>query len=317
MEAVRIGFVGAGNWAVNRATRFVAIEGARVTLGWSRSDKSRERFRREIGAPTVEDWRKVCESDQVDAVLVSTPHVFHYEQVREALSNGKHVMVEVPLSLHYAQGRELAELAAGRNLVIYHSPPFRSHPDYDLETENLRSAGSLLYAEKTGSFEGGPERPWYRDLELSGGAFSYMPFEAIEFFEAFGDAAEVDGRQVCRGKLDVATMWVRFAGGGEAKITFWTGEEVPGVSAGLVIGTNGAVQWGQGLPKRLIKRGEVIELPKPRDVDNVLHQCEVFVEMIRGQRDFRAELELDLRILKAVSEAREKAQTRDARLGKS
>ena len=81
------------------------------------------------------------------------------------------------------------------------------------------------------------------------------------------------------------------------------------------IGFVGAGNWAVDRAKRLIKRSGIVELPQPRDVDNVLRQCEVFVEMIRGQRDFRAELELDLRILKAVSEAQDKAQARNARLG--
>ncbi len=138
-----------------------------MTLGWSRSERSRERFRGEIGAPTIADWRQVCESEQVDAVVVSTPHVFHFEQARAALANGKHVLVETPLCLQFRQAQELADLAAQGSLVVHHGRQFRYHPDYGQEIENLRSAGPLVYAERTSCYEGGPQRPWYRDFSLS------------------------------------------------------------------------------------------------------------------------------------------------------
>jgi len=310
VDNVQIGFVGAGNWAVNRARRFNTIEGVHVTIGWSRSERCCERFRREIGARATENWLEVCESEQVDAVVVSTPHVFHFEQARAALANGKHVLVETPLCLHYSQARQLADLGAQGDLVIHHGASFRHHPDYARGIEHLRSVGPLLYAERLAAFEGGPQRPWYRDFALSGGAFSFVSFEAIEFFEAFGHVAEVDGWDVQRGKLDVATMWVRFVEGGQARVSYGTGENVPSVGAGLVIGTDGAVQWGQGLPRRLIRGGEVTDLPKERELDVVLRQCEIFVDQIRRRRDFHADLDLDLRVLKAVSEAQEKAQNR-------
>jgi len=300
--------IGAGNWAVNRVRHFKEIEGCRVALGWSRSEKSRHRFREEIGAPVTDDWREVCQSEQVDAVNISTPHVFHFEQARAALANGKHVIVETPLSLHYSQAQELAESAAAQGLVIHHSIQGRYHPDHSQEIENLRAAGPLVYTEKTNNFEGGPERPWYRDFDLSGGGFSFLSYVALDFFEAFGPVEEVDGKHVRRGKLDIATLWVGFRRGGQAKITFGTGEDITGVSAGLVIGLEGAVQWGMGLPMRLTKGEKTVDLPQPRQLDTMLVECQAFVDEIRGERDFRPELELDLQILKAVSEAQEKAK---------
>ncbi len=305
MQDITIGMIGAGNWAIGRAQRFNSIEGCRVVLGWSRSESSRERFGSEIGVPAVEDWHAVCDSEQVDAVVVCTPHIFHFEQARAALAAGKHVLVETPLCLDYSEALELVEVAEGRDLVIHHGAKWRYHPDHPQELEHLRSAGRLVYAEQTSTFEGGPQRPWYRDFSLSGGAFSFLPYAAVDFFQAFGEVREVDGKHVRIDRLDIATMWVVFADGGQAKLTYGTGEGIPSLDAGLVIGAEGVVRWGTDLPKQLAKGEEVIELPERRDLDVVLAENEAFVDEIRGARDFRPDLELDLRILRAVSEARE------------
>ena len=306
MSDIGIGIVGAGNWAIGRAQRFDRIDGCRVTIGWSRSAASRERFEREVDAPPTDDWQDVCRCDDVDAVLVATPHVFHFEQAREALACGKHVMVETPLCLEHDQAQELVALADGADLVVHHAAKWRYHPDHHQEIANLKAAGPLVHAEKTASFEGGPDRPWYRDFELSGGAFSFVPYMSVDFFQAFGPPAEVAGRHVRQGKLDVATLWVRFTDGGEAKITYATGEGVPSVDTGLVIGRDGIVEWGTGTPKCL-RQGEAIpvELAERRELDVALVECQAFVDEIRGGRDFRPDLELDLAILKAVSQARQ------------
>ena len=119
MQDIAIGIIGAGNWAIGRAQRFNSIEGCRVVLGWSRSESSRERFPGEVGVPAVDDWHEVCDSDEVDAVVVCTPHIFHFEQARTALAAGKHVLVETPLCLDYSQALELVELAETQHLVIH------------------------------------------------------------------------------------------------------------------------------------------------------------------------------------------------------
>jgi predicted dehydrogenase len=308
MREIRFGIVGAGNWAIGRAQHFAAIDGCRVTLGWSRSAASRERFSRETGAPAAEEWQAVCASPDVDAVVVATPHIFHYEQARAALLAGKHVMVETPLCLHYHEARELADIAERQGLVVHHATKARYHPDHAREIADLRRAGTMLYAESTACYDAGPERLWYRDFALSGGGFALMPYNAVNFFELFGEAEAVEGRHVQAQGRDVATMCVRFAGGGQAVFTYGTGADLPDVDRGLIIGSEGIVEWRTGTPKTLTRGEETVEFPPLRQVDLAACECRAFVDEIRGARDFRWNQAVDLRILKAVSEARERAR---------
>ena len=302
---MRVGIVGAGNWAIGRADRFNRIDGCRVVLGWSRSEASRERFQLQTGAAAVADWQAVCTSDDVDAVLVATPHVFHFDHARAALRAGKHVIVETPLCLEYGQARELADLAGGRGLVVHHAAKWRYHPDHAAEIDSLRRVGPLVYAERVATFDGGPDRPWYRDFALSGGASAFLSYVAVDFFEAFGRATEAAGLEAREGKLDVATLCVHFAGGGQARISYGTGEGIAGVDSGLAIGRDGAIAWGMGQPKQFIRGDDTTSLPALREMDIALVECQAFVDEIRGTREFRPDLELDLHILETVSLARQ------------
>ena len=54
----------------------------------------------------------------VDAVYIASHPGRHYEQCRQALQNGKHVLCESPVAMSRAQCRELFELAKEKGLVL-------------------------------------------------------------------------------------------------------------------------------------------------------------------------------------------------------
>ena len=49
--------------------------------------------------------------EQVDAVYIATPHLYHYEQSKYALEHGKHVLCETPLVLKEKEAKELYDIA--------------------------------------------------------------------------------------------------------------------------------------------------------------------------------------------------------------
>jgi predicted dehydrogenase len=61
---------------------------------------------------------EVTSSAEIDAIAVVTPVWTHYELVKTALMNGKHVFVEKPFTSNAAQGEELINLAQQKNLTI-------------------------------------------------------------------------------------------------------------------------------------------------------------------------------------------------------
>lgn len=66
---------------------------------------------------TSTDWREVCRHPEVEAVLLLTPGA-HQRMAEEALSAGKHVFSEKPLSLTVAGARRLAAVAEAGNRAL-------------------------------------------------------------------------------------------------------------------------------------------------------------------------------------------------------
>ncbi|HTV54929.1 MAG TPA: Gfo/Idh/MocA family oxidoreductase [Terriglobia bacterium] len=118
MSEVRIGIIGAGWWAVkNHIPVLQSRQDVRVTavcrLGRDELRKIQEQFG--IGFGT-EDYRELLSREDIDAVVVSSPHSLHYEHASAALDRGFHVLCEKPMVLHAGEARQLASLAASKKL---------------------------------------------------------------------------------------------------------------------------------------------------------------------------------------------------------
>jgi len=59
--------------------------------------------------------------EEIDLIIVNTPNHLHYEQAKQALQAGKHVLVEKPVTANVAQLLELFDIAKAQNkhLLVY------------------------------------------------------------------------------------------------------------------------------------------------------------------------------------------------------
>lgn len=74
------------------------------------------------------DLAAALASRSIDVVVVASPSAAHAGQARQALEAGAHVLVEIPLAMNYAEGRELAALARarGKTLMVAHTHRYRA-----------------------------------------------------------------------------------------------------------------------------------------------------------------------------------------------
>ena len=107
LSTVRIGVVGLGRGG-GAVERLSQIEGTEIVaicdLMPARISSSQARLKRsgrkEAAAySNEEDWRKMCERDDIDLVYNATPWELHVPIALYALDHGKHVVVEVPGAL--------------------------------------------------------------------------------------------------------------------------------------------------------------------------------------------------------------------------
>jgi predicted dehydrogenase len=118
----RIGVIGAGWWAVaNHIPVLKQLSDCEIVavnrLGAQELAEVQEKFGIARG---FEDYREMLDSVPMDGVVVSSPHVVHFEHASAALKKGCHVLVEKPLTTTAGDARTLVALAKaeGREIVV-------------------------------------------------------------------------------------------------------------------------------------------------------------------------------------------------------
>ena len=80
--------------------------------------RTAESFAKANSIDLYQSVRDLCESETLDAVIVTSPEQFHFEQAKSAILAKKHVLVEKPFTISVAEVKELLELARDSNVVI-------------------------------------------------------------------------------------------------------------------------------------------------------------------------------------------------------
>ncbi len=127
---LKVGILGAGRWGSHLIRNFGAAARAEVVAVADPYAPALERVGSLLEeAPLLTtDWREMMATPGLEAVVVATPAVTHYEVIEAALKQGLHVLAEKPLTLTPAECETLCWLAdaSDRQLMVDHTYLF--HP---------------------------------------------------------------------------------------------------------------------------------------------------------------------------------------------
>ncbi len=133
--------------------------------------------------PLTADYQTLLANPEVTSVCIATPIATHADIVREALSQGKHVFVEKPLSLEMAVIDELYTLAEARNLVLFTGYMYTYDPAFSVLKKELEDTDSYTIETiwtKYGTFDSPlPENLLVHELALCHGLLGSLEFKSI------------------------------------------------------------------------------------------------------------------------------------------
>lgn len=126
-----IALIGAGYWGKNHLRNLHQL-GALHSVLETDKEITRQRQQDYPDVKFVKDVSAVLDSADVKGVVIAAPAVLHYELAKKCLLAGKDVMVEKPLALTAAEGKELVDIAEREKRVLmvghilqYHSAVIR------------------------------------------------------------------------------------------------------------------------------------------------------------------------------------------------
>ena len=114
---VRVGIIGCGRVARRFPAEADVVNGLKIVATFDIDKISAERIVSKIeGAKacnTVEDLYEA-----VDAVYIATPHLLHYQYIKDSIFAGKHVLCETPMVLKGKEAKELFALAEAKGVIL-------------------------------------------------------------------------------------------------------------------------------------------------------------------------------------------------------
>jgi len=143
---IRVGHAGLGYWGPNLARNFGSLADLRWLCDLS-PDLLEAASKAHPQARTTADFEELLADPELDAVVIATPVVTHYELAKQALLAGKHVFVEKPQAQSSAEAVELAALAEERGLVLMPGYLLLYHPALQRLKEVIDGGelGDVLY----------------------------------------------------------------------------------------------------------------------------------------------------------------------------
>lgn len=114
---------------------------------YSRNIENGEKFAKAQGFEHFsDDLRAVAENPELDAVYIATPNVFHYEQSKLFLENGKNVICEKPITTDCKKYDELLSLADKKGLIYAEAIMSRHSAGRKVLLDALKQIGRISQA---------------------------------------------------------------------------------------------------------------------------------------------------------------------------
>lgn len=219
----RIGVIGCGHWGKNYLRTFDNLSETSLVAF---CDKNKSRLKTYAAlypeAKRFSSAEELLESNECDAVIISTLATTHYDLVKRALEAGLDVLVEKPFTLRVEEAEDLAARAKAKRRILMIAHTFLFNPAIRQMKQYLDEglAGKIYYAKARRTHLG-------LVREDVNAVWDLAPHDISIFLYLFGkmpSRVQALGRRILRkDREDVAFINLAFPGGVIAHIgVSWT-----------------------------------------------------------------------------------------------
>lgn len=211
MSATRIGIVGAGHLGRIHAKLIQNVKRAKLTAIAEPQPLVQQQMLDQYDCQVISDYRKMI--DLVDAVIIATPTVTHYDVAKFFLEQGVHVLIEKPFTHCAEQARDLVDLAdrTGAKVQIGHVE--RYNPAVKKALEFVGQA-KFIDASRCSGYT-------FRSTDI--GVVHDLMIHDIELVNWIFGSSLIESRSVGISVFgqneDIARSWMHFECGGIANLT--------------------------------------------------------------------------------------------------
>jgi len=174
MAQIKIALIGCGNNGLQHLNILKDIEEVKLEaiVDPQIGNFKKEQFPK---CNLYKDYKKMFQNEKVDAVCISTPHKFHYEQVMAAFEHNCHVLLEKPIALTEKDSREIVKKAKEKKLVLQVGFECRKSSLY-MRIKEIIASGEIgeLLSISFRHYRGTWMKDWYCKRELGGNSMGII-----------------------------------------------------------------------------------------------------------------------------------------------
>ena len=177
MDKIRWGIIGPGSIAHNFADALKqAYSGELISIA-SRTSNKLEEFGNKYQIKNefrFNDYDALLENENIDAVYIATPHVFHADLTIRAAGKGKHILCEKPGAVNFAEASRVIEKIKEAGVFYKEGFMYRCHPQIPALINIIKqnTIGNIKHITSSFGFDMQKVIPDHRlfDKKLAGGA---------------------------------------------------------------------------------------------------------------------------------------------------
>jgi len=188
MSKVRWGIIGPGSIANNFADALQSCFSGELKGIASTSDKRLNNFGNKYNIDSsfrFTNYEELLNSEDIDAVYISTPHTFHADLTIKAAGKGKHVLCEKPGAVNFKEGQKVIEAVKQAGVFYKEGFMYRCHPQIPVLVKLIKEKkiGKIQRIISSFGFDMGKTVPESRlfQKELAGGAILDVGLYPVSF----------------------------------------------------------------------------------------------------------------------------------------
>jgi 1,5-anhydro-D-fructose reductase (1,5-anhydro-D-mannitol-forming) len=316
---VRFAILGFGHHAVRRLLPgFEQCEHATLTGMWRRDQTAAAKNCAEYKIANCFPSREaLCSSPDVDVVFITSPDAMHRDDALLALSHGKAVLCEKPLSMDTAEAEEMTKAAQAAGLLFGVAQNFRFNRSLEWMKGQIAAGRigrpQLAHAEYAYPAAQAP-RKWITDPTLAcGGPIADVGVHCIDALrfvldEDVKSISTVAHKDASSGEVEaIASLQLEMTGDIYANVT--ASARAPYRTLVEVTGSDGALIAENGLtvdrPVQIVVRrgGELVETVTVENGDGYTRMLDGFALAFRGEGVFPASGADGVRNMRALDAA--------------
>lgn len=166
MKQTNVGVIGVGAMGYNHVRIYSELENANLLAISDMVRGTLDNVSKEFNTVGYVDYDNILQLDDLEAVNICVPTVFHHDVVMSAIEAGKNVLVEKPVASHITEAKEMIDAAKDAGVILATGHVERFNPAVRVAKKLLQD-GEIGEVVTANAKRLGPYPPRIRDVGVA------------------------------------------------------------------------------------------------------------------------------------------------------